>query len=118
MRDSYAKIPIKEMDKKTRSKVFAETSRLEYIMKMFGKRLDKATDESSCFKLKFLLAKELLEYYNKNLTTKETRIKLTKPDYLFIYKDEQLAANDELLEVLNSKIYDTKHEEVVLNQLR
>ena len=55
---------------------------------MFGKRLDKATDESSCFKLKLLLAKELLEYYNKNLTTKETRIKLTKPDYLFIYKDE------------------------------
>ena len=76
------------MDEKTRSKVFAETSKLQYIIKMFGKRLDKATDENSCFKLKFLVAKELLEYYEKNLTTKETRVKLVKPDYLFIYKED------------------------------
>lgn len=70
VRDSYAKIPVKEMDSKTRSIVLSETKKLSYIFKTFQKRLEKASDYQSGFRLKKLIAHDLKKYYEKNLTTK------------------------------------------------
>jgi hypothetical protein len=62
--------------------------------------LEKASDDQSCFRLKQLIANDLKKYYEKNLTTKQSRVKLSYPDYLFIFKDTDQANTDELLEVL------------------
>lgn len=89
VRDSFAKVPLEKHDSQTRSKILAETNNYSYLMKTFEKRLNKAPDESTKYKLKKLVAYQMSHYYDKNISTKQSRKKYEKPDYLYIYKDRR-----------------------------
>ena len=57
------------------------------IFKRFEKRIQKVTDDQEkIYKIKVAMTKDLKQYYEKNITTKQTRDKIGMPSYLFIFK--------------------------------
>lgn len=57
------------------------------IFNTFEKRIQKVTfDQEKIYKIKVAMTKDLKQYYEKNITTKQTRDKIGMPSYLFIFK--------------------------------
>ena len=57
------------------------------IFNRFEKRIQKVTDDQEkIYKIKVAMTKDLKQYYEKNITTKQTRDKIGMPSYLFIFK--------------------------------
>lgn len=109
LRDSFAAVPLCELDPLSQIHVLKETSKPSYLLRSFKKRL--STSEQAC-QIKQQVAKEQVAAFKKRF------VHARLPEFLFIHKVEDPVDTALLLKQFNSKQYTVEQDSLQLQQLQ